>query len=199
MCVQRPVILVDPLISGEHFVCERGISSYWVTPQEFNVTYIWSITSGEILAGQGTPGITVRWNLTNLRGSRLTITVSGCNKSKSATYGVIKERACSSNPYPQMARSLSEIEESSNNKISFYPNPANQNLNLLFNNGLTPGKINIQIFDQAGKLVKSSNENLTASEQVININTSSLPNGFYFLMFKDEQEVYIKHKFIIYH
>lgn len=49
-----------PDISGGASVCEDGVYTYSV-PELPNNTYLWAVSGGEILSGQGTHTVSVRW------------------------------------------------------------------------------------------------------------------------------------------
>ncbi|MBC7384511.1 MAG: T9SS type A sorting domain-containing protein [Bacteroidia bacterium] len=62
-----------------------------------------------------------------------------------------------------------------------YPNPATDEVNILFNTIQTP---DINLFDGSGKTIKDINI-IKKSHGNYNLNTAHLPNGFYVLMLTD--------------
>jgi len=50
-----------PLLNGDKTVCATAIYTYAV-PAISGSTYLWSVTGGTILSGQGTAQISVQWN-----------------------------------------------------------------------------------------------------------------------------------------
>jgi hypothetical protein len=65
-----------------------------------------------------------------------------------------------------------------NKKITVYPNPVQDNLNMQIN-GLENSAISFQIYDATGKLVKQHNAN--NSDFMYQIRVNELPQGNYFI------------------
>lgn len=51
---------IQPLVTGGTDVCQNGNYTYSVAPIA-GTTYLWTVTGGTIVSGQGTPTITVHW------------------------------------------------------------------------------------------------------------------------------------------
>ena len=66
--------------------------------------------------------------------------------------------------------------------VSCFPNPANENTTLKFSLA-NNSDVSIQIFDMTGKLVKiiSDKEQMMSGDYSVNISTSELPDGIYFI------------------
>lgn len=84
--------------------------------------------------------------------------------------------------------SLENIQSSANN-ITIYPNPAKNFINI----SNLKNKSNIKIFNSIGKLV---NERPAIGSE-ININTSELTNGIYYIVIESENNITIPKKLII--
>lgn len=82
------------------------------------------------------------------------------------TFGAIN------NNYPLSTSHLT----TANQTLQVYPNPVNEIINISFN-----GWQKISVFDVYGKLISSS-----AANQLIQFNTSTLPNGIYFVKSGEE-------------
>nr|MBP9135764.1 DUF1501 domain-containing protein [Chitinophagales bacterium] len=65
--VVQPACCVPPIISGAANACINGTNVYSVTAVAGS-TYVWVVTGGTIVAGQGTHQITVQWN-NNVQGT----------------------------------------------------------------------------------------------------------------------------------
>lgn len=57
-----------PTIDGSNDACQGGIQTYSV-PLEASSTYVWSVTGGTILNGQGTNTVTIQWDTNTSSGS----------------------------------------------------------------------------------------------------------------------------------
>jgi len=64
--------------------------------------------------------------------------------------------------------------------VVLYPNPIRDIAFVLINTEII-GDVLLEIFDAAGKLVQSENANVLSGSNTIQIDVSSLPQGFYFL------------------
>lgn len=53
---------IQPLIEGSSQVCSPQLSTYQVANIRSCVSYIWTVSGGTIVAGQGTPQINVQWD-----------------------------------------------------------------------------------------------------------------------------------------
>jgi hypothetical protein len=51
-----------PIIAGDNSICVNNIETYNVANPITGSTYVWSVSNGTILSGQGTAAITVQWN-----------------------------------------------------------------------------------------------------------------------------------------
>jgi hypothetical protein len=65
--VVQTACCVPPIISGAANACINGTSVYSVTATAGS-TYLWVVTGGTIVAGQGSHQITVQWN-NNVQGT----------------------------------------------------------------------------------------------------------------------------------
>ncbi|MEP7263812.1 MAG: M1 family aminopeptidase [Bacteroidota bacterium] len=84
---------------------------------------------------------------------------------------------------------LAVNENSLNDKVMVYPNPASDQLNLRFS-AKEINKISIYIFDSYGrKIVDYSDYKSDKNQQTVSINSSSFPSGIYQLMITTDQTI----------
>ncbi len=76
------------------------------------------------------------------------------------------------------------------NKVSVYPNPANDNLFIEVDPVISNGKI--QLFDICGKLLKEQ----SVEEKLTQINLSDLTSGIYYVRIKDNQHTIVSKKIV---
>ncbi|MFM7769004.1 MAG: T9SS type A sorting domain-containing protein, partial [Bacteroidota bacterium] len=76
--------------------------------------------------------------------------------------------------------SVSVSENTTFAELSVYPNPTSETLNIEFGQEMTDW-VNIEMFDMTGKLVKTSQHNVTTGSNFIQLNVSELETGIYFL------------------
>ena len=57
----RPLCATQPVITGQSTVPINGVMTYGVSPIS-GATYVWTVTGGTIVSGQGTANITVQWS-----------------------------------------------------------------------------------------------------------------------------------------
>lgn len=73
----------DPQLNGPDTVCHNKINVYTVTPVPAGNTFVWSVTNGTIISGQGTGSISVRWGTAGVGAVTLRqINTSGCDSTK---------------------------------------------------------------------------------------------------------------------
>lgn len=75
-----------------------------------------------------------------------------------------------------------------------YPNPVSENLNILINLE-NDSKVNINVFDLSGKLIISTQKNLSRGENILNLYVGDLKTGFYIINISDKN-CRISRKFI---
>ena len=97
---------------------------------------------------------------------------------------------------PQTATTApNAISEYSNNaSVSTYPNPVNDQLNLVVKG--MEGNTQITITDAQGKVVRVINAELTGSDEVLTYNVSDFAQGVYFLNVRNNEKV-ISQKFVV--
>ena len=78
-----------------------------------------------------------------------------------------------------------------NNNFLMYPNPANENVSIVFNaNQKSEGNVNL--FDMKGALVKSINTQLVAGMNSVNLSLTDLPKGMYFVQINSNESTLTK-------
>lgn len=78
------------------------------------------------------------------------------------------------------------------------PNPANQWVQVMVGNEFSAGKLVLQVFDNAGKLITSQTTDYQQG-QTLRIETSNWKNGTYFLLLKDEKGQQVQQKIVVLH
>ena len=79
-------------------------------------------------------------------------------------------------------------------KLICFPNPASYSLQLLFN-GLNGTEFNLEIHDSSGRLISS--KKFTSVSGAYYLNTSSLSNGLFHLLVRDNTGKNVSSKFIV--
>ncbi len=110
-----------PVVTGANAACVGSVKTY-STPSNLGRTYIWTVTNGAIVLGQGTSSLTVAWNTAgfgtvNVKDS---INATGCKTTSSNLFVTIN-----ANPSPVVSGSANVCEGASKT----YSTP--------FNNGRT--------------------------------------------------------------
>jgi len=89
------------------------------------------------------------------------------------------------------------IQETRNQEVEVFPNPASTILALKINEDFSPGDCKISVFNNLGKLVVNMQQSFT--NQNIAIPVSDLPNGIYFGMLTHGSGPTIPFRFIVQH
>jgi hypothetical protein len=148
----------------------------YTVAQQLNHTYLWSVTNGIVVAGQGTNAVTVQW--IGFGAGKIQAVVSnpqGCNDTTALTLSVTNV-------------GISEIQNIHN--LQVYPNP---------NSGAFTIKVNlskaahtqISLLNMLGQEVWAESKQLIAGEQEMELNTN-LAAGVYMLRFANEVGQVIK-------
>lgn len=173
----------QPVIEGDDLVCENTGGYVYSSEDHAQASYNWSVVGGTITTGQGTHQITVTW------GDMGTAYVNLSEVSASDCEGIAAE-------FVVTVDECVGIDERFMNKISLYPNPANEILNIEFY-ALQSAKLNVQVLNRLGQLVINNAEYIMTGNNNISLNTSSLPNGYYTLKLIAGDGVVVQEKFII--
>lgn len=98
--------------------------------------------------------------------------------------------------YTPSANSIDHIEWI--NHVSVFPNPANEQLSIQFNNKESRN-VNIEMVDITGRVIKNiTNNYLSQGEQTFYCDLSSIPNGTYFIKISSD-EYFVTEKVIVAH
>ncbi len=115
--------------------------------------------------------------------------------------GVILTNTCSTLIFPTVNCTASGIKafESENEKLSIYPNPACDLLNVAFpstSSGYgSATSYKLQIYNSLGQLLKE--EEIIFKNQTTTINTKELQNGVYFLKLKNDNSLILSKRIVI--
>jgi hypothetical protein len=158
------------VIRGDVIIIDNEPTYYYGTDLQMDVQYMWKAINGNILSGQGTNLVEVKW-LSNGAGILNCIVYDNqmkCSDSSNLTINV-----------------FTGINDIKNSNIKIYPNPTNNIINI---EGLTKNENNtIQIFDVQGKLVitKTINEKGT-------IDLTELNKGVYVIKIEELAQRIVK-------
>ncbi|MEN8224127.1 MAG: T9SS type A sorting domain-containing protein [Bacteroidota bacterium] len=173
--------LPEPLISGDEFVFQNTTHVY-SSPEHTGASYNWTVTGGAIDAGQGTYEITVTW------GGPGTGYVNLTETSSAQCEGVAAELIINIDPVG--------LDESFMNKISLYPNPVREVLNVELY-AEKASTLNVHVVNQIGQIVISKTENLMSGNNKFTLNTADLQNGYYTVKLIAADGTIVQEKFII--
>jgi hypothetical protein len=144
-------------IRGDLIIKDVQSTYYYGTDLQNGIAYLWKVTNGNIISGQGTNVVEVKWLSNGIGALNCIINDNQTNCSDSIRLSIT------------IATGINDIK---NSNIKIYPNPTNNIINI---EGLNKNENNtIQIFDVQGKLVitKSITEKGT-------IDLSELNKGVY--------------------
>ncbi len=79
-----------------------------------------------------------------------------------------------------ISTSISDIDISENKIFQIYPVPVKENLKIKFNQDINE-PINIAIYNEAGVIVKSMQQNKVVKDQVVDLNLANNKTGFYII------------------
>lgn len=104
-------------------------------------------------------------------------------------------------PLPDLDANVATHELLETKKIVIYPNPAKNNINILFASS-DPGPVNLHIVDLSGRVIFSEDfVNLLSGNIEIKIKVSQLSNsdlqGLFFVKFKSQNNLYVEKLLII--
>lgn len=170
-----------PVISGPIFICKDMLADYQTN---FNAgsTYEWIVTGGEIISGNGTAQVKVKWNTVGT-GTLNVTEISAFNCSGTAPIYSVAVDPC-----------VGMNANFENNGLVVYPNPAINSLFVEFPEKVD-GDIELQIVNPSGKTLLIQNYT-TMRNKTEKVNISQLMNGFYILKFYVDGELISKTKFI---
>lgn len=131
-----------------------------------------NVANGE---GNTESGVAVSWTIGQLLGDVSNEEVSLVSTSGSILLSVKQ------NPQKQLM------------EVSLYPNPANEQVNIRWNENLQ--NVKVLVFNAAGAIV----HNQKYSGESISINTAEMPDGFYFVKAFDGEKQIAAQKVIIQH
>lgn len=150
-------------IMGDSLILDTSLTYTYSTQIQQNVDYFWYGNHSEIISGQGTNSVQVKWN--SISESKLNCVVSSPNI------------LCADTSYLGINKTTG-INHLRNDNVTIYPNPTNSTINI---NGLPENEvINIILFDVQGKTILSKEITEHSS-----IDLSSLAKGIYILKVGD--------------
>ena len=155
-----------PEIAGDNLVCQQDFGTYSVNYSEYS-EYNWTVSGGNITEGQGTSEITVFWTAEQGSVNPVNVTETKIDNCEGIadTFEVTIDQCVG-------------INEIDNRKLSIYPNPANEVLNIELSN-LNSDEVFIQIINLKGQSVYAENYQLSNGALNTLIMTNKLMSGVY--------------------
>ncbi|MBE9491720.1 MAG: Omp28-related outer membrane protein, partial [Bacteroidetes bacterium] len=171
----------DPEISGLTLVC-NGEEMNYSTADNPGSTYTWNVTGGNIIAGAGTHDITIKWGALGTGYVYVTEeNADGCSET--------------TEDYEVTIDDCTGIDELASDQIRIYPNPANNYVNIEFVLK-EESSYQLNLLNQIGQIVYQLKEARPSGKQIIRVNTSNLPEGYYTIQFRMEDGYMIQDKFV---
>ena len=138
--------------------------------QQLNHTYLWSVTNGIVVAGQGTNAVTVQWiGIGSSKIQAIVTNPQGCNDTSSLTLSV-------TNVGIKELQSLSQLE--------IYPNPNNGDFKLKITS-TKASETHISLLNMLGQEVWADTKTLSAGNQEMDLSTN-VAVGVYILRLNNE-------------
>jgi len=142
----------------------------YTVAQQLNHTYLWSVTNGIVVAGQGTNAVTVQWlGVGAGKIQAVILNPQGCNDTTSLTLSV-------TNVGIKELQGLSQLE--------LYPNPNNGDFKLKVSS-TKESDTRISLLNMLGQEVWTDNKTLSAGAQEIDL-TTNVAAGVYILRLNNE-------------
>ncbi len=153
-------------IRGINQITDLNVNYYYAVDSIANVTYSWEVNNGQIISGNNSNLVEVKWN--------------GSGSLKCYTYFDSTCLSYSSFDVNMFVGIADEI----NSEIKIYPNPTSD---ILYFEGLNRTINQIQIFELSGKLIKQIN-----IKDVSSVNLTDLKQGIYILKMNEQHLRLIK-------
>jgi hypothetical protein len=172
-----------PVLSGPATVTKKQNNLiYTVTNAEAGNIYTWTVpTNAQIISGQGTPVITVKW--CNISGNIGCTAGNDCGKSARTLYAITVSTAFANAGSTE--NNVASVQGLITLKVN--PNPVQDKAKLIFNISQA-GKCSVQLFDLTGKIltVKEVNANKGLNETTLDL--SRFAAGNYFISLSNTKE-----------
>jgi len=155
-------VLDDPTpeIKGATQICKEEASDY-STAENADAVFVWTVSGGEIIAGDSTNLITILWGVPGSGTVDLEVTISGSCTGEAETLEVTIDDCVG-------------VEENGESKLLIYPNPAGSQVNIHSESLIE----SISVFDFTGK--EMTREQATATDY--RLNTSKFKSGIYLIV-----------------
>ena len=168
---------VDFSLEGNLITQVEESSFFFADIDSFEI-YKWSAEHADIIAGQGTAHIEIKWNQPGVYRLGLTAGTENCLQSR--WLKILVEEPVATSGIPDLT------------SINIYPNPASDILNIVVED-FSPHDLEVQIFSMDGKLLYSG---LHTSPH-IQIDLSVFPASLLNLIIKKEDQIVIDQKVIV--
>ena len=156
-----------PIVDGLNIVCNYEQADYQTEDMGEN-TFEWDIVGGEIVSGAGTHIISVLWGEPGVGSVYVTETsIAGC--------------VGTSDYYDVTIDDCTGIDDDvANSNVSLYPNPAKENVELVFTE--IPGSTyTIIVYNNAGQVITKINGTTTNKTQNVDIDINNFKSGMYII------------------
>lgn len=167
----------EPAIEGLQDVCNEEQTDYQTAEQDGS-DYVWQVTGGSIVSGEGTNAITVEWGDFGIGYISVSQTNSGGCETTTEDYEVT-------------INNCSSIGESDLPSIKVYPNPATDKI---FLESASTNDLKVEMMDAVGQTIKKID--IPSGTEKFVINTGTYTSGVYFLKMRQNKQT-ILHKVIL--
>ncbi|MDR0367904.1 MAG: T9SS type A sorting domain-containing protein [Bacteroidales bacterium] len=158
-------------IRGESLIAEFGTYTYSINPVDNAVAYEWEVENPWLIIGDNS-GTSVDVSIEENATGKLFVKVfDNCGRERKDSLLILTD-----------VNSMASLPLK--NTIKVYPNPATDNVNILFEQELF-GSVDILLYDVAGKMLNS--QHVTDQSVLFNVNTVSA--GLYFLQIRKDNQI----------
>ncbi len=176
-------VTINPLpivanITGQTLNVKANLTYTYNVTQQANISYEWKAINGEILSGQGTNSVSIKWIKEGVgKISLVGINQFQCVDSTNVDASIIHDNS-----------GINDLFNSS--RITVFPNP-NHGIFTIRINAIKNSETKISIYNLLGQEVWSDTQIVKLGEQDINI-VSNLSEGIFILRIQNENEYFTK-------
>lgn len=120
------------------------------------------------------------------------------NLNSTIYYPAIISGSGTASQVDQLAAPMESVALANTSTTRIQPNPANQWVQVTIGNEFADGKLQLQVFDNAGKLMNRQFTDFQTG-QTLKIETKNWQSGSYFLLIRDEKGNQVQHKLVVVH
>lgn len=168
-------------VSGLDIVCDNEQVDYAVEDVSGS-TFIWDIVGGEVVAGAGTYMISVMWGEPGTGSVFVTETTAAYCVGASDYYDVTIDDCTGID------------DANANANVSLYPNPAKENIELVFT-GKAGSTYTVVVINSIGQVMTEINGISFRHSQNVNIDINNYKSGFYIINLSTKDGLNIRRTF----